>query len=219
MAGSHLNIQSLLNQFLGGQSVKGALKNAPQMNGFAGGAAAGGVLALLASNKKARKMAGKAATVGGAAVLGGLAYAALKNWQQEKQNNVTVEEPAIELSQDFELKLVKTMIAAANADGHFDQTEQQRIFSAMDDMPLSDEYRNRIFDLIRYPESPETLARDVQGLEQASEMYLMANFAIDVDTPEERTFLKRLAAALSLPEDLTVQLDQQAIEFSKQPVS
>ena len=106
------------------------------------------------------------------------------------------------------------MIAAANANGHLDQNEQQRIFSALDSMQYSSELKSTIMDLIRYPESPESLARNVAGIEQASEVYLMANVAINVDTPEERTFLNRLATALSLPEDLRAQLELQAEEFA-----
>jgi uncharacterized membrane protein YebE (DUF533 family) len=49
--------------------------------GLAGGVAAGGVMALLMGNKSARKLAGKAATFGGTALLGGLAYKAYQNWQ------------------------------------------------------------------------------------------------------------------------------------------
>ena len=48
--------------------------------GLAGGAMTGGVMALLLGNKSARKFAGTAATFGGAALLGGLAYKAYKNW-------------------------------------------------------------------------------------------------------------------------------------------
>lgn len=50
--------------------------------GLAGGALAGGLVALLASNKSARKFTGKAVKYGGTAILGGLAYKAYKNWQQ-----------------------------------------------------------------------------------------------------------------------------------------
>lgn len=50
-----------------------------------GGAAAGGVMGLLVGSKKGRKFAGKAAAVGGAALIGGIAFKAYKNWQQNNQ--------------------------------------------------------------------------------------------------------------------------------------
>ena len=86
------NIQNLLGQFLGtgdqGVATQQPAAGAPSSladkipGGLVGGAAAGGIVALLLGNKKARKFAGKAAGYGGAAVAGGLAYRALQNWKQ-----------------------------------------------------------------------------------------------------------------------------------------
>ena len=50
--------------------------------GFAGGLA-GGALANLLSGKKGRKLAGSALKVGGLALVGGLAYKAWQNYQQQ----------------------------------------------------------------------------------------------------------------------------------------
>ena len=90
-----MNLQSLLNQFLGANSNATSADNIPQgagdtlnkiseniPGGLVGGAAAGGLMALLIGNKSARKMAKTVAGYGGAAVLGGLAYKAYQNWQQ-----------------------------------------------------------------------------------------------------------------------------------------
>lgn len=210
-----MNVQNLFNQFVGQPNTSPGKPS--NLGGFAGGAAAGGLMALLVGNKKARKFAGKAATYGGAAVLGGLAFNALRNWQQNNQSaaqpQASQEQIPTQLSSDFELTLVKTMISAANADGHIDESEQSRIFAALEELKVSESVKSMIIDLVRYPESPEVLARDAKGLEQSSELYLMACFTIDIDTPEERTYLKRLANALSLPEDLTLQLQQQADEL------
>jgi uncharacterized membrane protein YebE (DUF533 family) len=88
----NMNIQNLLNQFIGpGDTASSAGKSTPGIGdalsrlgdkipgGLAGGAAAGGIMALLMGNKSARKFAGKAAGYGGAALLGGLAYKAYSN--------------------------------------------------------------------------------------------------------------------------------------------
>src|SRR5210317_740511 len=90
-----MNPQNMLNQFLGQSNQGSQPSTAPQglaggignlaskiPGGLLGGAAAGGVMALLVGNKSARKFVGKAATYGGAAVLGGLALKAYENWQQ-----------------------------------------------------------------------------------------------------------------------------------------
>jgi len=150
-----MSIQNLLNQFLGtgsgaGSATRGLGGTLNKLSGnipggLAGGAAAGGIVALLMGNKSARKFAGKAAGYGGAALLGGLAYSAYRNWQQNSgQAGVTsagqqIPSVASEsnfvsedtLTPDFQLMLVKAMIAAAKADGHIDNREQERIFAAL----------------------------------------------------------------------------------------
>lgn len=222
-----MNIQNLFNQFMGQQQPSSDSKSGGinGVGGLAGGAAAGGAMALLIGNKKARKFAGKAATYGGAAVLGGLAFNALRNWQQNSSQNQSQEsqsrsglmnEPPTHLPQALQMTLVKTMISAAHADGHIDETEQSRIFAAMEEMNMDERSKDVVRDLIRYPESPETIARGVATIEQKTEVYLMACFTIDVDTPEERTYLSRLSKALELPVDLTKQLEQQANELAMQ---
>ncbi|MCG8669042.1 MAG: tellurite resistance TerB family protein [Pseudomonadales bacterium] len=89
-----MNFSKLLNDLAG--TVSGQTNGAPSATnsvrsisdkipgGLAGGAVAGGLVAMLVGSKSARKTAGKAATYGGAAVLGGLAYKAYKGWQQNE---------------------------------------------------------------------------------------------------------------------------------------
>ena len=229
-----MNLQNLLNQFMGsansatsGTNVQ-ARGNALEKpggqipGGLATGAAAGGVVALLLGNKSARKFAGKAATYGGAAMLGGLAYKAMQNWQQGNRQlaaqdqgtqPVTIDESTFTseqtLSGDFQLTLVKAMIAAAKADGHIDEIEQQRIFNAVDQMQLSNDMKAMMFDLLRNPASVEELTQGVHSIEQKSELYLASCMAIDPDHPAELEHLDRLARSLKLPQGLAPQLQQQ----------
>ncbi|MCW9045173.1 MAG: tellurite resistance TerB family protein [Alphaproteobacteria bacterium] len=88
-----MDINRLLNGFLGsdagasvantasqaGSAAKGALSGLP--GGLAGGAAAGGIAALLLGTKKGRKYGGAALKYGGMAALGGLAYKAYSNYK------------------------------------------------------------------------------------------------------------------------------------------
>lgn len=227
-------IQSLLGQFLGtdasaagdrpqptiGQNRSGLGEKIP--GGLVGGAAAGGIIALLLGNKKARKFAGKAAGYGGAAVIGGLAYQALQNWRQTPSNDrypgqaaapemrpaPASLQPAIDDS--FEIKVITAMIAAAKADGHIDAREQERIFAAVDRMALSSELKALVFDLLRKPVSVEDVSRGVESLEQKAELYMASCLAIDEDHPRERAYLDQLADALALPESLASQISAQA---------
>ena len=232
-----MNIQNLFNQIIGAGDNASSAGNAAQgigdtlsrlgdklPGGLAGGAAAGGIMALLMSSKSARKFAGKAAGYGGAAVLGGLAYKAYSNWQHNKGVHSTAWSGAGETRLEqgesftpvdaqgpgFQLQLIKSMIAAAKADGHIDASEQQHIFNAVEEMDLPAEVKGMIFDLLQQPITVEELAAGMESIEQKSEIYLVACLVIDPDQPSEQAHLEQLEAALKLPEGLAQQLQWQA---------
>lgn len=220
-----MNFQNLLNQFTGSStghsSTRQNTKSSGLTSGLMGGAAAGGVMGLLVGSKKGRKFAGKAATVGGAALIGGIAFKAYKNWQQNnQQSSLQSTTPPLhysgdqatstEISQDFQLTLIKAMIAAAKSDGHIDEVEQKRIFDAVEQMSLSSEIKGLVFDLLRQPIYVEELAHGAQGMEQKSEVYLASCLTIDLDNPAEHSYLNKLASALGLPLDLAEQIKSQA---------
>jgi uncharacterized membrane protein YebE (DUF533 family) len=216
-----MNLQTILNQFTGSansddankQGVGGKLGNLIP-GGLAGGAMAGGVMALLLGNKSARKFAGTAATYGGAALLGGLAYKAYQNWQHDKHNQMPISEKSFTsaeiLSPDFQLTLIKAMIAAARADGHIDAAEQQHIFDAIDKMELSTEMKAVVFDLLRQPISVNELAQGATSLEQKSEIYLASFLIVDHEHPAAKAHLAQLDRGLDLPAGLALQLQTQA---------
>ena len=230
-----MNLQNLFDQFLGtnsgangagdrGQGVGDTLNkmssNIP--GGLVGGAAAGGIMALLIGNKSARKMAKKVAGYGGAAVLGGLAYKAYQNWQQnnsEAAGSGTPEtgglpresiEPPERQQPVSEMTLVKAMIAAAKSDGHIDAREQERIFQATDQLGLPADMKGMVFDYLREPITVHELALEAGTTEHKSEVYLASCMVIELDHPSERSHLDELAAALNLPRGLTDQLELQA---------
>lgn len=236
-----MNFQNLLNQFTGSSTNSSSdqhqTKNSGLGSGLLGGAAAGGVMGLLVGSKKGRKFAGKAATVGGAALIGGIAFKAYKSWQQNNQQasapNVAhnsaqgsgqtigynstpahhfsgdqIAQP--EISEAFQLTIIKAMIGAAKSDGHIDETEQKRIFDAVEQMSLSSEMKGLVFDLLRQPIYVEELAHGAQSIEQKSEVYLASCLAIDLDNPAEYHYLEKLATALGLPVDLAEQIKIQA---------
>lgn len=225
-----------MNQFVGsggggatgksGEGLGGALgrvaKNIP--GGVAGGAAAGGIMALVMGNKSARKFAGRAAAVGGLALLGGLAYKGYQNWKGNRapQSAELATASDIETQHEaympdtgdqgvpLELTLIKAMIAAAKADGHIDSEEQTRIFDAVEQMNLPADQKGIVFDALRSSISVRQLASAVRSLEHKSEVYLASCLAIDPDHPAERDYLDALAAALQLPEGLPEHLESQA---------
>lgn len=218
-----MNLQSIMNQFTSSstntQDNKGLTDKLGQMRnmipgGLAGGAMAGGVMALLIGNKSARKFAGTAATYGGAALLGGMAYKAFKNWQQDKHNKPPLTEDnftsAEMMSADYQLSLIKAMIAAAQADGHIDTAEQQRIFDAIKQMDASTELKAEIFDLLQRPIRIHEFTLGATSLEQKTELYLVSCLVCNLDNLAEKSHLTELAGVLNLPPDLIQHLQQQA---------
>jgi uncharacterized membrane protein YebE (DUF533 family) len=234
-----MNLDALLNQFLGsgntsttaspglGNTIDGIVDRIP--GGLAGGAAAGGIVALLLGSKKARNFAGTAAAYGGAALLGGLAYRAYQNWQnsnaREESRSATTSTAGNEEAfhqralhdagngqSPFELTLIKGMIAAARADGHIDAQEQARIFEAVERMSLSTEHKGIIFGYLTQEISIEELVTHTASIETRTELYLASCLVIDLDHPAERAHMDALAGALELPGELSRQLEIQAAQ-------
>ena len=238
-----MNINSLLTGFLGpdagtsitntasqaGTTVKGAVSNMP--GGLIGGAAAGGIMALVLGTKKGRKYGGAALKYGGMAALGGLAYKAYSDYKsnqsvptpqphQPAAVNAPVTPAPIDSGfdparitdargQDMRLSLVQAMISAAKADGHIDATENQAIMSEINQMGLGAEEKSFLFDQLSAPSDPIVIANLAACEEQSAQLYMASLLAIDIDTPEEKRYLDRLGDALRLPETLRTELAAQ----------
>lgn len=253
-----LDAKRLLDQFLGGQqggqpgqgpqgqsqfgdiargignALPGGLGTALSGNlgGIGGGALAGGLAGILLGTKQGRKIAGTAATVGGMALVGALAYGAYKNWQagraptQDSRASVPLLPPPRETpflpaseteQQSLGLSLMRAMIAAAKADGHIDATEQANIFAQLDKLALSAEEKAFVLDELRKPLDLDAVARGARTPEQAAEIYVASLLAIDVDNPQERRYLASLAVKLNLDEKLVEHLHA-TVEGATQPV-
>jgi len=232
-----INPGNLLEQFLGadaarsmqqtGGAAKQRLDNAG-LGGFGGGALAGGLLGLMMGNKKMRKMAGGVVGYGGAAAAGALALKAYQNWQQgqapataplatpadipqQGQRFFPGATPAAN-GQPFELVMVKAMIGAAKADGHIDAEEQKSIFEQVEKLGLDAESKAFVFDTLTRPVDIGEIAASAQGIEQATELYLVSRLAIDPDHPAERAYLQALGHRLNLPVELIAHLDHQVAD-------
>ncbi len=211
--------------------------------GLAGGAVAGGIVALLLGNKSVRKTATTAAKYGGAAMLGGLAYKAYSNWQKNNigpVNSKATNTPHHTLNQtntskqneyvtnnnlqhdnyfdqtassdEFQLSIVKAMIASARADGSIDTKEQKNISDAIDSMNLDTKTKNELFELFISPISIEDITRELDTVEKKSEIYLASCLAIDLDDHREYVHLSNLSRALGLPPGLESQLRSTAMQ-------
>ncbi len=238
-----MNLSNLLNEISNSSSAMnyhtngagGAVSNLANKipGGLVGGAVSGGLVALLVGNKSARKTLGTAAKYGGAAVLGGLAYKAYKNWQMNSNQPSAVahhpnvqslpqahipgfESEALEHSRGvqtsvrFDFAIIKAMVASARADGSIDQQEQLKIAEAIDKMNLDASEKNAFMDLFTRPISIDEIICEARTVEQKAELYLASCLAINLDHEAEYAHLSALSRALNLPLGLEHQLRAQA---------
>jgi len=226
--------QKLLDQFLGGQSADGKKGGvSPDLiKGLAGGAVAGGLASILMGSKGGKKLAKGALKIGGAAVLGGLAYKAYQTWQSNKGAPTTVPMgdlkditpkaegtpflPAPRAERDeLSLSLLRAMIAAAKADGHIDAVEQKRIFDKIDELALDTEAKAFVIDELRKPLDIDAVVRGASTPEAAVEIYAASALAIDPDDPAEQAYLAMLASRLKLDPGLRASVDEEVMKLAR----
>jgi uncharacterized membrane protein YebE (DUF533 family) len=187
------------------------------------GAALGGLGALVLGTQAGRSLAATAAKLGGLAMIGGLAYKAYQNYQAGRpalagpadrlQLTAAPEGSGFEadaLSNDGASLLIRTMIAAAAADGRIDASERQRILGSLRGAGSSAEAQRFLMQEVQRPASPADLAREVSSPEQAVQVYTAARIAVDLDGEEEHAFLTALASQLGIDASLAAHIDAAA---------
>jgi uncharacterized membrane protein YebE (DUF533 family) len=208
----------------------GRLLQDPAAKGALGGVAGGAATSLL-MNKKARKKLGKTAVnVGGVAALAGVAYWAYQKYQGRQAgppeavapaghpatgHPATSEVTAPPVGSAFlpapndtaacnalALKLVRAMLAAANADGQIDGAELKRVLAAIEQADLNPGDKAAMLKAMNSPDTLDGIAALADSQEVAVELYAASLSAIEVDTPAEHAYLSMLAAKLNLPGEL-----------------
>ena len=176
------------------------------------GALAAGAIAALLGTRGGRKLTGTTLKLGSLAAIGGLAYQTYQEWQKQNSGQTEIAgEPINELSDHAKEKrsiaLLKAMIAAAQVDGHIDDTERSKIAEQIAALGLQSETAQSIQDELKHPIDIKTLAESADSPEAAAEMYLVSRIILDVDEVQERLFLNELASALGLEADLVNSLE------------
>ncbi|WP_108397255.1 tellurite resistance TerB family protein [Devosia submarina] len=202
------------------QTDKGHQRNA--MSGAAGLAAG-----MLLSKGGLGKLAGSAVQMGAVAALGGLAYSAWQNYQQNQQGSVPSSgrdafiPPAHDQQGQEELgkSLVRAMIAAAKADGKIDAEEKEAIFGKLETMNLSSEEKAWVFDELSSPLDINAVAARADTPEHAAEIYAASLVAITADTAAERAYLDALASKLKLAPGLVAEIHKAAGEKAPEPAT
>jgi uncharacterized membrane protein YebE (DUF533 family) len=156
--------------------------------------------------------AAKGAVGGGAmGLLASLAMQALGNWSRGtppspeevvKAAPLGLREPQgpaeeQELQSSAELML-QAMISAAKADQKVDQQELDRIVGKLQAAGAGSHAREFVMSELRKPLDLEGLIRKVPNPQIAVQVYAASLLAIEVDTPAEQQYMRRLAQGLGL---------------------
>jgi uncharacterized membrane protein YebE (DUF533 family) len=208
-----------------GQAAEVLQKNA---GGFGGGAAAGTLAGLLLGTGAGRQIAGTAARLGGLAAIGGLAYVALRNFQQGKpvvQGTINDVSAILGLGQapqgfaeaagtidDTAEILLRAMVAGAYSDGEMSPDERQMIVGQLESMGLGTAEKSYLDGVLAAPVSMKIIAASCVTDEMKAQAYIAAHLGMNVDNAAEAKFLKDFAAALALEPQLVAHLDQAAAE-------
>ncbi len=186
-------------------------------------AVAGGLAGLLLGSRGGGKsVTSSAASLGGIALIGGLAYKAYQGWQQGHAPAALAAEPipvppaasafGVEgASQDTALVLLRATIAAAASDGEIDTEERGRIIGNLTNVGFQAEAAKFLDREFANPATITQLASAATSEELAVEIYTAARLAIEPDTEKEQAFLAELAEALSLAPELVAHIDAAAL--------
>ena len=248
------NAKSLLDGLLGGLQGGGSAMGAASGGGglsdmarqardvwggqsaMTKGAVGGGLLALLLGGSDTRRMAGSALKVGGAALVGGLAYKAWQDWQAQKAGAAVPTTPALTApdapvalpaphgtpfmpadaasADDLSARLVQAMVAAAKADGHVTTSERRRISAQLSEMGLGSEAQSMIEAELDAPLDAGRIAALARTEEEAAEVYAASLLVVDPEAPAEKGYLAMLAARLKLDPGLVAHLHARHAELA-----
>ena len=163
---------------------------------------------------------------GGMAVIGALAYQALKRYQAQQGTGGAQKAPgaaaALVPPPDSAFHpaqapggadalaglLVKSMVAATQADGVIDEDEQRRLAGRLDQLGMSSADRRTLAEQLTTPVDPREIVNAATSPEIGLQVYAASVLAVKADTPAERSYLDGLANALSIDPGLKAQVEQ-----------
>jgi uncharacterized membrane protein YebE (DUF533 family) len=170
-------------------------------------------LAKFAEHSDAGKKLAMTAKTGGLALIGELTQRA-KRFQAPAaaamaQPTATPSAPSGP-ADDTGLLILRTMIAAAAADGEIDAEERRRIGEGMKQAGLSPELTRFLEAEFARPATIPMLVAGVRSTEMAAQIYTAARITIQPDKTAERVFLAELAGSLGLDPKLVASIDAAA---------
>ena len=210
-----MDINSILNQVLNvaknsASKLETGNQTIDSITKVGGGAALGGILSMILGRSGGASLA----KLGSLAVLGNLAYQAYQNYQKSQQSSQpNISENAFDVLNssshvDAGELILRTMIAAAAADGEITEDEKQTIANEAGNNP---ELAQWLAQEIQNPISINEIACLVgNDTALASNVYLAARLVSKDLSRKEIIFLADLAQALGLDDALVEQLEKQS---------
>ena len=210
-----MDLNSILNQVLdvaknSASKLETGNQTIDSLTKVGGGAALGGILSMILGRSGGASLA----KLGSLAVLGNLAYQAYQNYQKSQQSSQpNISENAFDVLNssshvDAGGLILRTMIAAAAADGEITEDEKQTIANEAGNNP---ELAQWLAQEIQNPISINEIAHLVgNDTALASNVYLAARLVSKDLSRKEIIFLADLAQALGLDDALVEQLEKQA---------
>jgi len=153
------------------------------------------------------------------ASLGMMAFQAYQAWQRSQASQQqaapqqamrTVDMLAGPEVEEHSHAILRALIAAAKADGRFDDAEKQLINAEIARHTDDPQLQQWLDDEVAKPLDPAEVAQSATDPGMAAEMYLASVMLVDDQQDAERSYLDELAAALGIDPDLQVHLEQQA---------
>lgn len=211
------DLGGLLGGLLGGGSGSGAGAGTGGLGGLGG--LLGGLLG--GGSPAGGSTQGRSGGTNYAALasLGMMAFQAYQAWQRSQatqqqqapqQAMRTVDMLAGPEVEEHSHAILRALIAAAKADGRFDDAEKQMINAEIARHTDDPQLQQWLDDEVAKPLNPAEVAQSATDPGMAAEMYLASVMLVNDQQAAERNYLDELAAALSIDPDLQVHLEQQA---------
>jgi uncharacterized membrane protein YebE (DUF533 family) len=182
--------------------------------GLGKGLVAGSLLTILLGKRANKSLTNRALKFGSLATFASFALRAFQSWQKSNNESLTNPGQALgdlspeQVDQRAQL-LVRAMISAANAEGGIDAAERATMVHEINKMGLSPDAASAIEQDVNTPLDPTNLAKQVDSMAAASEVYLISSLVIDQASPKESQYLTDLAKALGLPPELIERLNNE----------
>ncbi|MCM2129439.1 tellurite resistance TerB family protein [Larsenimonas rhizosphaerae] len=206
-----MNAQKILSQLMKQAARSSSKKHTAGDSGFNVSSLLGsGALGMLLGGRRGRSSIKYAALAG----LGKMAWQAWQKHRSESSSTAGEGEPLEQLdAQAREQRsrvILKAMIAAARADGHIDEREQDMLAGQMRELGADDELQAWVEQQMASRLDASAIARDVDTPQAAREVYLASVAIIDEQNDMERAWLDQLGRALGLEAGVCTALEREA---------